>query len=100
MSKLIPAGIALLLIGSVYGGPQQLTPVVERGTCAAFVKGSQEFQCVAGVFYFFDRGGNDGPSVDVAVQSVRLGWMLSNPRGRGFFAGNWEFLGEIFGAGI
>jgi hypothetical protein len=26
--------------------------------------------------------------------------MLSSPHGSGFFAGNWELLGEVFGGGI
>src|SRR5262249_40191409 len=89
-----------LVIASAYGGTGLVAPVIERKTYAAFARGSHEFQSITGVFYFFDRGGNDGPSVDAAVQSLRLGWMLSSPRGRGFFAGNWEFLGEVFGAGI
>ncbi len=65
-----------------------------------FARGSYEFQNVAGVFYFFDRGDNDGPAIDLAVDSIRLGIMLSNPHGAGFFAGNWELLGEVFGGGI
>jgi lipid A 3-O-deacylase len=74
-------------------------PVV-RQEADGFAKGGREFQSLAGVFYFFDRGDNDGPSIDLAVASVRLGRMLSNPRGTGFFAGNYELLGEIFGGGI
>src|SRR5215471_12614365 len=76
--------------------PPPVSPVKETAT-DVFAKGGREFQNVAGVFYFFDRGDNDGPSIDLAVDSIRLGIMLSNPHGTGFFAGNWEFLGEIFG---
>jgi hypothetical protein len=84
-----------------FGGaePPPITPVKESAS-DVFAKGSHEFQNVAGVFYFFNRGFNDGPSIDLAVDSIRLGKMLSNPHGSGFFAGNWEFLGEVFGGGI
>jgi lipid A 3-O-deacylase len=70
--------------------------ICERRLC----EGGHEFQNVAGVFYFFDRGDNDGPAIDLAVDSIRLGIMLSSPHGSGFFAGNWELLGEVFGGGI
>src|SRR5689334_5283542 len=79
--------------------PPPVTPVKEIAN-DVFAKGSHEFQNVAGVFYFFDRGDNDGPSIDLAVASLRVGIMLSNPHGAGFFAGNFEFLGEVFGGGI
>lgn len=69
-------------------------------TSDLFAQGSREFQNVTGVFYFFDRGDNDGPSIDLAVESLRLGVMLTNRRGSGFFAGNYELLGEVFGGGI
>jgi lipid A 3-O-deacylase len=75
-------------------------PVIRQETDDVFAKGSKEFQNVAGAFYFFDRGDNDGPSIDLAVDSIRLGKMLSNPHGSGFFAGNYELLGEVFGGSI
>lgn len=85
----------------VFGGtePPAVSPAKESAS-DVFAKGSHEFQNVAGVFYFFDRGDNDGPAIDLAVDSIRLGIMLSNPHGSGFFAGNWECLGEVFGGGI
>lgn len=100
MRRLIFPVLAFLVTASARGGTQPPTQPIAQEEALPFDKGSREFQSVAGVFYFFDRGSNDGPSVDLAVESLRLGWMLSNPHGRGFFAGNWEFLGEIFGGGI
>lgn len=96
---LAPLLILLLLI-SARAGTESAPPVVRPETSDVFAKGSREFQNVTGVFYFFDRGDNDGPSIDLAVESLRLGVMLTNPRGSGFFAGNYELLGEVFGGGI
>jgi hypothetical protein len=79
--------------------PPPISPAKEAAR-NLFAKGGYEFQNVAGLYYFFDRGTNDGPSIDLALDSIRLGIMLSNPHGSGFFAGNWEILGEIFGGGI
>ena len=89
-----------LFASMVFGGtePPPIPPVKESAS-DVFAKGSHEFQNVAGVFYFFDRGDNDGPAIDLAVDSIRLGIMLSSPHGSGFFAGNWELLGEVFGGG-
>jgi Lipid A 3-O-deacylase (PagL) len=102
MRKALSCLIGVVLSGSLaLGGtqPPPVTPVRETAT-DVFARGSREFQNVAGVFYFFDRGDNDGPSIDLAVASIRFGWMLSNPHGSGFFAGNYEFLAEVFGGGI
>jgi len=79
----------------VFGGtePPPIPPVKESAS-DVFAKGSHEFQDV------FDRGDNDGPAIDLAVDSIRLGIMLNNPHGSGFFAGNWELLGEVFAGGI
>ncbi|MGH8094904.1 MAG: acyloxyacyl hydrolase [Chthoniobacterales bacterium] len=92
--------LPLLLAASAPGGTEPPAPVVRQDVSDVFAKGSKEFENVTGVFYFFDRGGNDGPSVDLAVDSIRLGYMLSNPHGSGFFAGNYELLGEAFGGSI
>src|SRR5712691_11112572 len=98
MTKIFLAcALAILIATSTRGGTAQPPPALERQESSdPFAKGSKEFESVAGVFYFFDRGDNDGPSVDLAVESLRLGLMLSNPHGSGVFAGNYEFLGEVF----
>ena len=102
MRKAFWLPLSVTMLASITFAGSEPPPVVPRSKTPAevFAKGSHEFQNVAGVFYFFDRGGNDGPSIDLAVDSIRLGVMLNNPRGSGFFAGNFEFLGEIFGGGI
>ena len=102
MSRIFLAcALALLFTISSRGGTAPLLPEVHRQDGNdIFAKGSKEFENVTGVFYFFDRGDNDGPSVDLAVESLRFGLMLTNPRGSAFFAGNYEFVAEIFGAPI
>jgi hypothetical protein len=98
---LLLGAIGIVSLGSVKAGSSAAAKAVVREEAAdPFAKGAHEFQSVAGVFYFFDRGANDGPSIDLAVESLRLGVMLSNPHGTGFFAGNSELLGEVFGGGI
>ncbi len=89
-----------LLLATFSVAGTEPSEVVSQAPTDVFIKGGHEFQEVTGLFYFFDRGDNDGPSIDLAVQSLRLGVMLTDPRGSGFFAGNWEFLGEVFGGGI
>jgi Lipid A 3-O-deacylase (PagL) len=65
-----------------------------------FARGSKEFQNVTGAFFFFDTTQNNRPSIDFAIDSLRLGVMLSNPHGPSLLAGNFEFLGEAFGGPI
>lgn len=97
----LSCALALLFAVPSRGGTAPPAPQVYRqGGNEIFAKGAKEFESVTGVFYFFDRGDNDGPSVDLAVESLRFGLMLTNPRGSGFFAGNYEFLAEVFGAPI
>jgi len=61
-----------------------------------FDRGRHEFQAMAGTFFSVDHS----PDLDYAVGTLRLGWMLSSPRGDGVFRGNCEFLLEVFGGGI
>ena len=101
MTRILPALLVLLLTATVWGGTEPAPPVVRQELPAEpFARGAMEFQSVTGLFYFFDRGDNNGPSIDLAVESIRVGRMLTSPHGSGFFAGNYEFLGEIFGGGI
>ncbi|MGI8956682.1 MAG: hypothetical protein ACR2II_07190 [Chthoniobacterales bacterium] len=102
MSKgFVSCFVAILIANIAQGGMVQRPPIAYRQNIPEiFEKGSMEFENVTGVFYFFDRGDNDGPSVDLAVESLRFGLMQSNPRGSGFFAGNYELLAEVFGAPI
>lgn len=92
---------ALLGCVSVRAGVEQPPEaVVQRPVASNFSKGAHEFQNVTGAFFFFDRGGNNRPSIDLAVDSLRLGLMLSNPHGSNFLAGNFELLGEVYAGPI
>jgi hypothetical protein len=55
---------------------------------------------MSGAFFFFDTTQNNRPSVDYALESLRLGVMLNNPWHLGLFSGNFEFMGEVFAGGI
>ena len=103
MKKVLVLGaVALLCSGSVCRaeGEQQIPATATRTTQEAFRRGTKEFQNVAGAFFFVDRGGTRRPSVDLVVDSLRLGLMLNDPKESGILAGNFEFLGEIFAGPI
>ena len=55
--------LSILIAASSRGGTAPPPLVLERHDASEiFAKGSKELETVAGVFYFFDRGDNDGPS--------------------------------------
>jgi opacity protein-like surface antigen len=93
---------AFLCAVSVQAGsePPSVQPVVHEDRATGFEKGALSLENVAGAFWFFDRGDHPRSTLDLAVDSLRLGVMLSDPHGTGFFAGNSEFLGEVFGGPI
>ena len=93
--------LALAFITSTQAGSESSPPTNFRDARArGFEKGALEIENVAGAFWFFDRGTHPDATLDLAVDSLRLGVMLSDPHGDGFFAGNSEFLGEVFGGPI
>jgi hypothetical protein len=64
-----------------------------------FAAGRWEFEESTGAFFSL----NDGtfrPQINYAVQTARLGVMLSNPHGSGALAGNFELLAEVLGGAI
>ncbi len=99
MKKLFASfGLALLICGLVRAGTEEPggPAVVSRQAESNFARGAREFQNVTGAFFYFDTGPNNRPSIDFALDSARLGVMLTDPAGPGLLAGNFEFLGEIF----
>jgi hypothetical protein len=102
MSKLfVSCALALLVSVTAHAGTEEpVQTIVKQEVDSNFARGSKEFQNVAGAFFFFDRGGNNRPSIDLAVDSLRLGYMLSNPHGPSLLTGNFELLGEAFAGPI
>ena len=102
MTKAFASCVLVLLCSpSVRAVLEQTPPVIIRRDIEGnFSKGSKEFQNVTGAFLFFDRGGSKRPSIDLAVDSLRLGVMLGNPRGSSLLAGNFELLGEVYAGPI
>ncbi len=67
-----------------------------------FASGTKEFQNVTGAFRSFEffPSQSTRPSIDYAIDSIRLGVMLNNPWDLGLLSGNFEFLGDVFGGPI
>jgi hypothetical protein len=61
-----------------------------------FAKGAKEFENVTGAFFFVDNHDDNRPSIDYALDSLRLGVMLNDPWALGLLSGNFELMGEIF----
>jgi opacity protein-like surface antigen len=88
-------------ITAIYAEGEQPVPTTIRQEAESnFSRGTKEFQNVAGAYFFFDTTQNNRPAIDFAVDSLRLGIMLNDPWQAGLFSGNFELLGEIYGAGI
>lgn len=84
--------IALSFTGTLLAGaPMDKQPVFDP-----FAQGSHELQIQAGTYFEFSHE----PKIDFADVAVRYGVMLTSPAGDGFLRGNFEFLGEAFGAVI
>lgn len=97
----VSCAFALFTCAAAHAGMEQpVETTIGHDFDSNFSKGSHEFQNVTGAFFFFDRGGNNRPSIDLAVDSLRLGVMLGNPRGPSLLAGNFEFLGEVYAGPI
>ncbi len=91
---------ALLTLALARAGEEDTMRLRQVSTDAAFEKGAHEFQDLAGAFFFFDTTRNNRPSVDFAIDSLRIGWMTYSPSGPGILRGNFELLGEVFAGGI
>jgi opacity protein-like surface antigen len=103
MTKL-PALCALAFLSSMTAADaeveQPVPTTMTREAESNFSRGTKEFQNVTGAFFFFTSTQNRRPSIDFAVDSLRLGIMLNDPWRAGPLSGNFELLGEVFAAGI
>lgn len=97
--SLLAFGLGLVVsLSETHAG--ELSRVEHAETYDRFAAGSWELENVVGSYFLFDRGGNHRISTDYAVDSVRLGLMVSNPKASGLLRGNFEFMGEAFGGHI
>ncbi|MES2597302.1 MAG: acyloxyacyl hydrolase [Verrucomicrobiota bacterium] len=76
-------------------------PVVVEEPFDAFAKGRMELELLAGGFGTFNGHGDaEAPNMTYGMSTLRLGWMLNDPSGSGFFRGNYEILLGAFGGPI
>ncbi|MBA3544773.1 MAG: acyloxyacyl hydrolase [Chthoniobacterales bacterium] len=89
--------LTLIAPGGVQAGVEEPGSLVARQEAESnFARGEKEFQNVTGAFFYFDTGPNNRPSIDYALNSLRLGVMMNDPWSLGLLSGNFEFLGEVF----
>lgn len=91
------------IVAAEAGDFETPVPMVEQTVPAnPFAGGAKEFQNVAGAFRSFEffPSRSTRPSIDYAIDSIRLGIMLYSPQGPSILAGNVELLGEVFGGPI
>ena len=89
--------LPFLLLITVRAGTQQTVQMtVPKEPESDFAKGAKEFQNVTGAYCFADNHDNNRPSIDYALDTLRLGIMLNNPWALGVLSGNFELMGEIF----
>ncbi len=98
MNKLFAAcALALFSCGLARAGVEATPQTFDTKEAAEnFARGSKEFQNVTGAYFFFDTTQNKRPAIDFAIDTIRLGIMLTDPKGPGILAGNFELLGEVF----
>src|SRR5437762_12278991 len=88
--------LALLVAAAARAGTEPaIQPGESRPADDHFAFGAKEFQNVTGAFFFFDTTKNQRPSIDFALDTMRLGVMLNDPSGLGPVTDNFELLGEI-----
>jgi hypothetical protein len=87
----------LALAAPVRAGVEETAGIpTRREVEERFAAGQKEFEAVTGAFFFFDTTKNNRPSIDYALESLRLGIMLNDPWQLGFLSGNFELMGELF----
>jgi hypothetical protein len=91
-----------LLAGPAFAENRELVASKSvTATASPFEKGAHEIEFRAGVFGSpWAEGTAKRPDMAFAIGEMRAGWMLSDPRGHGFFRGNWEFVLAVFGGSI
>lgn len=65
-----------------------------------YQKGKMEVDLLAGLFASVTGTPVGHPAFDYQLQTLRLGYMLTDVKYSGFLRGNYEFLGELFGGPV
>src|SRR5262249_13844176 len=86
----------LVAITARAGTQQAVQMTAPKELANSFAKGAKEVQNVTGAFFFTDNHDDNRPSIDYALDTLRLGVILNDPWTLGLLSGNFEFLGEIF----
>jgi hypothetical protein len=92
-----------VLLGAVSvraGIEQSMMATAPPAPSNRFAFGAKEVENMMGAFFFFDTTQNQRPSIDFALDSLRLGIMLNDPWDIGPLSGNFEALGEVFVGGV
>lgn len=99
--------LALLLPRSLRAGPAEAndnkgTPGIwaNLGQDPIFHHGALDFQLMGGAMYSLQRTSDLRPNFDYAPVTLRIGYMINNVYGQGFFRGNDEVMLEGLGAPI
>ena len=103
--SLLAVGVAALLLPrSVQAGAAEASankdPVIPAETDPIFHHGALDFQLLGGALYSIQRTSYLRPNFDYAPIVLRLGYMVNNVYGKGFFRGNDEVMLEGLGAPI
>lgn len=81
---------------------QEMKEVVDKNVVVTtpFDKGRWEYQSNIGAYFSLRSGGESRPDLHYIGSNYRLGIMLYDPAGSGFFRGNTEFMVQLFTGSI
>jgi hypothetical protein len=96
LQQLCTVALALVIASTADAG-QPFKEIRALPELNPFDKGARELQVGVGPMFAANPRGGRRPRIDDLDAAVRLGWMLTDPRGSGFLAGNVELLVEAVG---
>jgi hypothetical protein len=95
----ISLGVMLLRVPATWAG---VSPAFRTGAERVTVFGADECEADVGAFASFEIASSNRqrPAINYEIQTVRLGWMLGEVSGSGFWRGNSEFLLGAYGGPV
>jgi hypothetical protein len=104
MKKYIIAFVLLLSLSfglsRARAGEEAKQEMEPAQTVIPFRAGAKEIELRGGALFSISGNDRRRPVLNYASEAVRIGWMLDDVRGSGFFRGNTELLGEVFGGEV